>query len=95
MKEDDEGVEPIGGGIAASNLLRMAQMLDDAPTRQRAERTLAGFVPRLQSSAYYQCAGQAWNDAQPQIDRAIARARDIASNGQSSIAAAAITFSVR
>lgn len=51
--------------------------------------------PRLQSSAYYQCAGQAWSDAQPQIDRAIARARDIASNGQSSIAAAAITFSVR
>ena len=51
--------------------------------------------PRLQSSGYYQCAGDAWTDARPQMARAIARARDIALNGKSSIAAAAITISVR
>ena len=51
--------------------------------------------PRLQSSGYYQCAGDAWMKAKPQMDRAIARAKDIALNGKSSIAATAITISVR
>lgn len=41
-----------------------------------------------------ECRATAWNGAEPQIDRAIQRARDIAMTGESSIAAAAITISV-
>jgi UrcA family protein len=41
------------------------------------------------------CDRAAWNGAQPQIDRAVRRARDIATTGFSSIAAAAITISLR
>ena len=45
---------------------------------------------------YYEdtkCRSFAWGGARPQIDRAVLRAREIASTGQSSIAAAAITLS--
>jgi UrcA family protein len=41
------------------------------------------------------CRAQAWSGAEPQIDRAVARARDIAANGWSSIAPVAIAISVR
>ena len=51
--------------------------------------------PRLQSSGYHECAGEAWTSARPQMANAIARANEIALNGKSSIAAAAITISVR
>jgi UrcA family protein len=37
-----------------------------------------------------ECAGDSWDRAQPQIGRAVQRAREIASTGSSSIAAAAI-----
>jgi UrcA family protein len=40
------------------------------------------------------CSTSAWDGAQPQIDRAIQRAREIAAKGSSSIAAAAITISL-
>jgi UrcA family protein len=40
------------------------------------------------------CSNHAWNDARPQIARAVQRAEDIASTGSSQIAAAAITISV-
>jgi UrcA family protein len=40
------------------------------------------------------CSTSAWNQAQPQIDRAMQRAREIASTGSSTIAAAAISISV-
>jgi UrcA family protein len=40
------------------------------------------------------CSGEAWTSAQPQIDRAIQRAREIAATGSSSIAAAALTISL-
>jgi UrcA family protein len=40
------------------------------------------------------CSGEAWNGARPQMARAVQRARDIASTGSSSIAAAALTISL-
>lgn len=40
------------------------------------------------------CSNHAWNDARPQIARAVQRAQDIASTGSSPIAAAAISISV-
>jgi len=45
---------------------------------------------------YHYCSIGAWQDARPQMARAVERARQIAMTGTSSItAAAAITFSVR
>lgn len=41
------------------------------------------------------CSSASWEDAAPQIDRAIQRAREMAANGSSSIAATAITISVK
>ena len=40
------------------------------------------------------CSNHAWNDARPQIARAVQRAQDIALTGSSPIAAAAITISI-
>jgi UrcA family protein len=40
------------------------------------------------------CSNHAWDDARPQIARAVQRAEDIASTGSSQLAAAAITISV-
>lgn len=44
---------------------------------------------------YFTCARGAWGDARPQMARAITRAHEIALNGTSSIAATAITISIR
>jgi UrcA family protein len=41
------------------------------------------------------CRGESWQRAEPQINRAVQRARDIAANGWSSIAPVAITISVQ
>jgi UrcA family protein len=48
----------------------------------------------LQDPGYYGCADDAWDGAKPQIAQAIQRAKDIAMNGKSSIAATAITINV-
>jgi UrcA family protein len=48
----------------------------------------------LQDRSYYNCAGEAWNGAKPQIAQAVARAKEIALTGRSSIAATAITISL-
>jgi UrcA family protein len=45
-------------------------------------------------AAEYHCATSTWTQARPQIAQAVQRARDIASTGSSSLAAAAITLSV-
>ena len=50
---------------------------------------------RMVESSYNICADGAWSEARPQISQAIARARDTAMNGESSIAATAITIRVR
>jgi UrcA family protein len=49
----------------------------------------------LQGNEYRACADDAWDGATPQIAQAVQRAKDIAMTGKSSIAAAAITISVR
>ncbi len=48
----------------------------------------------LQPSGYYNCAGEAMSGARPQMAQAVQRAREIALNGTSSIAATAITIKV-
>jgi len=48
----------------------------------------------LQDSGYYQCADGAWNNANPQIAQAVARATDIALNGHSAIPATAMAIRI-
>ena len=48
----------------------------------------------LQDLGYYRCADDAWGDVRPQMAQAVARAKEIALTGSSSIAATAITISV-
>lgn len=60
-----------------------------------AVRNVCNFDAVGIASDYRTCAGLAWKDARPQIDTALARANQLASNGQSSIAAGAITISRR
>lgn len=47
VKEDYDGAEPSGNSIAASNLLRLAQITGRAEFRESAERLLAAFGPRI------------------------------------------------
>ncbi|MDP9422183.1 MAG: UrcA family protein [Pseudomonadota bacterium] len=60
-----------------------------------AVRNVCNFASVGVASDYRTCAGLAWKDARPQIDAALGRADQLASNGQSSIAAGAITISAR
>ncbi len=48
----------------------------------------------LQDNGYYHCAGDAWDQATPQIAQAVQRAREIAMTGRSSIAATAIAINL-
>jgi uncharacterized protein len=48
MKEDYDGAEPSPNSVAALNLLRLAQMLDEKVLQDMAEKTLAAFGARLQ-----------------------------------------------
>ena len=69
------------------------------------ERRVAGAVKRvclfddshigLQYPGYYNCAGDAWDGARPQIAQAVARAKEIALTGHSSIAPTAISVAAR
>jgi uncharacterized protein YyaL (SSP411 family) len=43
LKEDNDGAEPAASSIAASNLLRLAQIRRDDAMRQRAHRTISAF----------------------------------------------------
>ena len=47
MKEDYDGAEPSPNSVAAMNLLRFSQMLDEKSFRETGERTLASFGDRL------------------------------------------------
>ncbi|HMJ06047.1 MAG TPA: thioredoxin domain-containing protein [Chthoniobacterales bacterium] len=47
MKEDNDGAEPAASSIAASNLLRLAQIRADETLRARAEKTIAAFSATL------------------------------------------------
>jgi uncharacterized protein YyaL (SSP411 family) len=46
-KEDYDGAEPSSNSVAALNALRLGQMLDDAPLRDRGERTIRAFWDQL------------------------------------------------
>lgn len=60
-----------------------------------AVRNVCNFDAAGISSDYRACAGLAWKDARPQIDAALSRAEQLAMNGESAIAAGAITISGR
>jgi UrcA family protein len=60
-----------------------------------AVRNVCDFDAIGVASDYRACAGLAWKDARPQIDAALAQADRLALNGQSPIAAGAITISAR
>jgi uncharacterized protein YyaL (SSP411 family) len=47
MKEDSDSAEPSGNSVAALNLLRLSQMLDDKKMRDKADRTIRAFASRL------------------------------------------------
>lgn len=49
----------------------------------------------LPSTEFYRCSDGAWAKARPQMAQAVTRAQQLALNGKSSLAAAAITISVR
>ena len=50
MKEAYDGAEPSPNSVAALNLLRLSQMLDEKPFREIAEQTLTAFGGRLQTA---------------------------------------------
>jgi UrcA family protein len=60
-----------------------------------AVRNVCNFDAIGIASDYRTCAGLAWKDARPQIDAALAKADQLALNGQPSVAAGAITISTR
>jgi UrcA family protein len=60
-----------------------------------AVRNVCNFDSVGIASDYRACSSLSWKDARPQIDAALARADRLAANGQSTIAAGAITVSAR
>jgi uncharacterized protein YyaL (SSP411 family) len=50
LKEDYDGAEPSPNSVAAMNLLRLSQMLDDKPFREMADQTFSAFGQRLQET---------------------------------------------
>jgi uncharacterized protein YyaL (SSP411 family) len=50
LKEDYDGAEPSPNSVAAMNLLRLSQMLDDKSFRAMAEKTFSAFGQRLQQT---------------------------------------------
>ena len=94
--EPQEGVRSVRVSYAD---LDLSQRKHERKLNQR----VAGAVQRvclyedrrgLQDLGYYRCADGAWDDARPQIARAVTRAQEIALTGKSSIAATAITIRV-
>jgi len=47
MKDDNDGAEPAASSIAAVNLLRLSQILDDPKTAERAKKTIDAFATIL------------------------------------------------
>ncbi len=45
-KDDEDGAEPAGNSVAASNLVRLSRMLDDAAYADRADAIFQAFAPR-------------------------------------------------
>ncbi len=47
LKEDNDSAEPAASSIAALNLLRLAQIRNDAGSYERAEKTIDAFAPQI------------------------------------------------
>src|SRR5216110_2374281 len=47
MKDDNDGAEPAASSVAALNLLRLSQILDERRMAERARRTINVFAPTL------------------------------------------------
>jgi uncharacterized protein YyaL (SSP411 family) len=47
MKEDNDSAEPAASSVAALNLLRLAQIRNDARLYARAEKTIEAFAPQI------------------------------------------------
>jgi uncharacterized protein YyaL (SSP411 family) len=47
LKEDNDSAEPAASSIAALNLLRLAQIRNDAALYERAEKTVDAFAPQI------------------------------------------------
>jgi uncharacterized protein YyaL (SSP411 family) len=47
LKEDNDSAEPAASSVAALNLLRLAQIRNDARLYERAEKTIEAFAPQI------------------------------------------------
>jgi uncharacterized protein YyaL (SSP411 family) len=47
LKEDNDSAEPAASSVAALNLLRLAQIRNDAGSYERAEKTIDAFAPQI------------------------------------------------
>jgi uncharacterized protein YyaL (SSP411 family) len=47
LKEDNDSAEPAASSVAALNLLRLAQIRNDANSYERAEKTIRAFAPQI------------------------------------------------
>jgi uncharacterized protein YyaL (SSP411 family) len=47
LKEDNDSAEPAASSVAALNLLRLAQIRNDAAAYERAEKTIDAFAPQI------------------------------------------------
>jgi uncharacterized protein YyaL (SSP411 family) len=47
LKEDNDSAEPAASSVAALNLLRLAQIRNDAGSYERAEKTIGAFAPQI------------------------------------------------
>jgi uncharacterized protein YyaL (SSP411 family) len=47
LKEDNDSAEPAASSVAALNLLRLAQIRNDAGAFERAEKTIDAFAPQI------------------------------------------------
>jgi len=47
LREDNDSAEPAASSIAALNLLRLAQIRNDADSYERAEKTIDAFAPQI------------------------------------------------
>jgi uncharacterized protein len=47
LKEDNDSAEPAASSVAALNLLRLAQIRNDARCHERAEKTIDAFAPQI------------------------------------------------
>jgi uncharacterized protein YyaL (SSP411 family) len=71
LKEDYDGAEPAASSVAALNTLTIAHLTGDDVMRQKAERTLGRYGPRIGAAGrtipMMLCALSAWHAGQSQI----------------------------